>query len=460
VTTIVVASTLYGLATAATVLDNEPSSTGDRRLLVVSNNAPMAEIVPGLNELDGFGAVADRFDDVVSLNELIAPYHPSGWRPSDDDLAVLQRLVRAVWCIDDAPVRLFVESIQVRPAQTIAQLFPDAPLTIYADGLMSYGPTRTRIPPEIFTRIDRLVLPDLVPGLAPLLLEEYGIPAEVFPLEWLGKTLEMMSATIGETAHSVGDEPVALIIGQHLGSLGVLSPDAEQDLHWRMVAVARSHGASRVLFKPHPSSPPALLEPLARRSAADGLGFDVVTSRAPVETVLDRIRPTVMISAFSTALVMAQRLHRIACLQVGAHDLLKSLRPYPNSNRIPLVIIESIFPDGESIGPDARAGWTPSTMPALNERVRAVGYVMQPQLRADLRADAETVLGRDGPDALNVPDDRLAELRLGGAAPGGSLISRAVDSSPGKLARQVVRKIRREGLTAGLRSRRSAGSAG
>ena len=81
-TTIVLASTLYGLATAVTVLDNEPSSTDDRRLLVVSNNALMAEIVPDLNELDGFDAVAGRFDDVVSLNELIAPYHPSGWRPS------------------------------------------------------------------------------------------------------------------------------------------------------------------------------------------------------------------------------------------------------------------------------------------------------------------------------------------------------------------------------------------
>ena len=75
-TTIVVASTLYGLATAVTVLDNEPSSTDDRRLLVVSNNALMAEIVPDLNELDGFDAVADRFDDVVSLNELIS--HSTG----------------------------------------------------------------------------------------------------------------------------------------------------------------------------------------------------------------------------------------------------------------------------------------------------------------------------------------------------------------------------------------------
>src|SRR5262245_17728023 len=129
----VLASTLYGLASAVTVLDQEPASTDGRRVLVVTNNAPMAEIVPSLNELDGFDAVADRFDAVVSLNALVAPYHPTGWKPNDDDLAVLRRLVRTAWGVDDSPVRLVVESIQVRPAQTIAQLFPDAPITVYAD---------------------------------------------------------------------------------------------------------------------------------------------------------------------------------------------------------------------------------------------------------------------------------------------------------------------------------------
>jgi hypothetical protein len=451
VTTIVVASTLYGLATAVTVLDNEPSSTADRRLLVVSNNALMAEIVPDLNELDGFDAVADRFDDVVSLNALIAPYHPSGWRPSDDDLAVLQRLVRVVWRVDDSPVRLLVESIQVRPAQTVAQLFPDAPITIYSDGLMSYGPTRTRIPPEIFTRIDRLVMPDLVPGLAPLLLGEYGVMVDVFPLELLGKTLATMSAAVAEAPVN-GDEPVALIIGQHLGALGVLTPADEQELHLRMLAAARAHGATRVLFKPHPSSPPSHLEPLYSKASADGVNFDVVASRAPAEAMLDRIRPALMISAFSTALVMAQRLYAIPCLQVGARDLQTALRPYPNSNRIPLIIVEATVPDGESIGHAALADWAPLSITALNERVRAIGYLMQPQLRADLRSDAETVLSRDGPDALDVPGERLAELRLGDASATESLVTRAAGSAPAKLALRAVRKVQRDGLAAGLRS--------
>jgi Alpha-2,8-polysialyltransferase (POLYST) len=149
VTTVVLASTLYGVATAVTILDNEPPSKSDHRILVVANNAPLAEIVPDLTEIAGFAAVAERFDEVVSLNALIAPYHPSEWRPTTEDVVVLARLVRSAWGIGGEPVRVFLESIQVRPAQTLATLFPDAPITVYADGLMSYAPTRNVLTPEI-----------------------------------------------------------------------------------------------------------------------------------------------------------------------------------------------------------------------------------------------------------------------------------------------------------------------
>jgi len=459
-TTVVLASTLYGLATAATVLDHDPASADDRRLLVVANNAPMAEIVPDLNEVEGFTTIADRFDRVVSLNAAIAPYHPSEWRPADDDLAVLRRLFRAAWGLGDQPVRLLLESIQVRPAQTLAQLFPDSPITVYADGLMSYGPTRNRLSPDIHPRIERLVLPDLVPGLEPLLLGEYGIEHDTVPLEMLGKTLDVMSSNVTLTAEPMleddivrrGGERVAMIVGQYLGSLGLLSHASERDLHLRMLAVARAHGATRVLFKPHPGSPPSLLEPLRTRAADAGLEFNVVTTRAPIETLLDRIRPNIMISAFSTALVMAQRLHGVRCLQVGSRDLLKSLHPYPNSNRIPLVIVDATIPDGESNRPDELATWKPLATPALNERVRAVGYLMQPERRADLRRDAEVVLERDGAATLNVTRDHLTRLGLADGTPGGALVTRTADSAVGKAARRALRKVRRDGLLASMKS--------
>jgi Alpha-2,8-polysialyltransferase (POLYST) len=452
VTTIVLASTLYGLATATTILDNEPPAKDGRRQLVMTNNATMAEIVPDLDELDGFDAFADRFDSVLSLNALIAPYHPSDWRPGRDDLAVLRRLVRDTWRIGDEPVHLMVESIQVRPAQTVAELFPDAPITIYADGLMSYGPTRNSLSPDIFGRIERLVVPDLVPGLEPLLLGEYGVKAETFPLELLDRTLREMGSRALPAAKmpTSGGRAAALIIGQYLGELGLLSTTGEQDLHVRMLAAARRLGATSVLFKPHPSSPPALLSPIRKWADEHGLGFEVITSRAPVETMLDRIKPLLIVSAFSTALVMAKRLFGVPCVSVGADELLASLRPYENSNRIPLLIVAEMVPDGETVNPADLATWTPPDVDKLGELVQAVGYLMQYQRRADLRPAAEAVLAREGRAAVHVTRARLTRLGLPGGYPGGPSVGWAADTTVGRVARRGLRTIRRQGLANAL----------
>jgi Alpha-2,8-polysialyltransferase (POLYST) len=458
--TIVLASTLYGLATAVTALDNEHPASRERRLLVVANNAPMAEIIPSLDQLDGFDTIADRFDAVVSLNAVTAPYHPSQWRPAREDLIVLERLVRESWGIGPQPVRLLLESIQVRPAQTVAALFPDAPITVYADGLMSYGPTRNALSPEIFTRIDRLVLPDLVPGLTPLLLGEHGVEPEPFPIELLGKTLDeigervplAVEPAVTERDLNGADDRVAVIIGQYLGPLGLLSAEAERDLNLRMLDVARRLGATRVLFKPHPSAAPS--EPLLGEAARDRIGFHVVTTRAPLETLLARLRPGLLISAFSTALVMAQRLHGVRCVNVGARELLAQLVPYENSNRIPLVIVDATTPDGEVIDVDDLADWRPPDVSTLSERVRAVGYLMQPRLRPDLRPDAEAVLARGGAAELHVSRRRLTRLGLPGTYPGGPALSRAADTSTAKLVRRAARTLKREGLANTLRTLR------
>ena len=42
---------------------------------------------------------------------------------------------------------------------------------------MSYGPTRNKLDPLVGTRVRRLLHLDLVPGLTPLLLTEFDVPA-------------------------------------------------------------------------------------------------------------------------------------------------------------------------------------------------------------------------------------------------------------------------------------------
>ncbi len=81
-TQIFCASTLYGAATLAAALDAGLFGPADRRLLLVTNNAANPEITPGVDAMSGFDRLSGRFDEVLSWNETIAPFHPSGWAPA------------------------------------------------------------------------------------------------------------------------------------------------------------------------------------------------------------------------------------------------------------------------------------------------------------------------------------------------------------------------------------------
>lgn len=182
------------------------------------------------------------------------PFHPGGWAPRLDDVPIWERHLRLAWGLGDDPVELAVESIQVNPALGVTQIFTGAPVTVYADGLMSYGPTRNKIDPLVGTRVDRLLHLDLVPGLQPLLLTEFGVESEIVPTDAFVKVL----AELVDTGDSlpVVDEP-ALLLGQYLSALGILTPEQEEDLHVRMLKGAVELGHTRVVFKPHPPRRPA-----------------------------------------------------------------------------------------------------------------------------------------------------------------------------------------------------------
>jgi Alpha-2,8-polysialyltransferase (POLYST) len=223
-----------------------------------------------------------------------------------------------------------------------------------------------------------------------------------------------------------------------------------------MLAAAKRLGMTRVLFKPHPSSPPAQTRPLQSWAADHGIDFNVVTSRALVETLLDRIRPALVVSAFSTAVVTARRLHGVPCVSVGTADLLRRLRPFENSNRIPLAIVRATTPDGESVTPDELASWEPPDLDELTEMVRALGYAMQPARRRDLQASAEAFVGRGSQEleALGASRARLTRLGLPGGYPGGAIARRYGDTPAGRLAIKAAGKVRRQGVAKALKSLR------
>lgn len=134
------------------------------------------------------------------------PFHPGGWAPRPDDVPLWERHLRLAWNLGDDDIELAVESIQVNPALGISQIFMGAPVTVYADGLMSYGPTRNKIDPLVGTRVTRLLHLDLVPGLKPLLLTEFDVEPQLVPTDAFVKVLAELVDT-GDELPSIDSKP-------------------------------------------------------------------------------------------------------------------------------------------------------------------------------------------------------------------------------------------------------------
>jgi hypothetical protein len=414
-TQIFMASTLYGAATLAAALDSGCFAPAGRRILLVSNNATTPETTPAVDEMPGFERLRSRFDDVVSWNEAVFPFHPGGWEPRLEDVPMWERYLRLSWGLGDEDVALAVESIQVNPALGVAQIFTDAPVTVYADGLMSYGPTRNKIDPLVGSRVERLLHLDLVPGLEPLLLTEFGVAPEVVATPAFTKVLAELTDTGGELPEVTGP---AVLLGQYLSALNILSAEEEEDLHVRMLKGAVALGHTRVVFKPHPTAPARFtrtLEEEAKRLRAD---LTVVETPVLAEVLYQRMRPALVVGCFSTALLTASALYGLPVARVGTQTLLDRLTPFENSNRVPVTIVDALLPEPTDAAAVAEGRGIMDT-DALGDLVRTVGFTMQPRILPELRPEAERYLSTRLDDTTRryFKKKRLTSLGLPGGVP-------------------------------------------
>ncbi|MFQ6147925.1 polysialyltransferase family glycosyltransferase [Streptomyces seoulensis] len=415
-TQIFLASTLYGVATLAAALDSDCFGAADRRILLVSNNAATPETAPPLDRLPGFERLRGRFDDVVSWNETIAPLHPGDWAPRPDDVPLWERHLRPLWGLGDDEIELAVESIQVNPALAVCQIFTGAPVTVYADGLMSYGPTRNKLDPLVGTRIDRLLHLDLVPGLKPVLLTEFGVEPELVPTDAFLKVLGELGGTASDLP-ALPEEP-ALLLGQYLSALGILTAEEEEQLHLRMLRGAVALGHTRVVFKPHPSAPAGWTRALREEAGTLGAELTVLDTPVLAEVLYEHTRPALVVGCFSTALLTASALYGLPVARTGTGTLLERLTPYENSNRVPVTIVDALLPgldDREEVTGQRRG----MTVEALSELVGAVSFAMQPRIRPDLRPAAERYLAAhlDTHARRYFKRRRLTSLALPGGIP-------------------------------------------
>jgi hypothetical protein len=430
-------STLLSLATALAWRAEPaggPPEQPVRRVLLVSDYAAEAEVGTRLLQRDGAAALAAGFDLVVDVNELLAPYHPASFDPGRDAAVLLGRLLAAEWgAVGD--VELVVEPIQVAFARWLLHLLPDAPVTVVADGLMAYGPTRDRVPHAIGRRITRLVHLDLVPGLRPVYLTEHAVPAETVSAHRLR---EVLDGALGEPVGAAPEGAAGvLVLGQYLSALGVLTPEEEQALYLDAVVQASAWAGGRVAFKPHPAASPLLSSGLREAAAAKGIDVEVLPASGPAETLFATGRYAVVAGCFSTGLFTASAVYGLRAVSVGTDLLLERLRPYQNSNRIPVVLADALLRQaserahGEAVRPED-----------VGELVQAVAYCMQADRYPHLRLRAVATLGahprwRD----RYVKRKRLRALGLGGGVEG-SAPARSTSPTPAvRLAGQAVRRV-------------------
>ena len=413
-TQIVLASTAFGLATASAAYDSGAFESFERRILVITCTTAMPEATPPMRDTAGVRRLMSRFDAVYDYDACIEPQHPSIWGPRPGDLPLWERYFRQLWDLGTDDLHLVVESIQVNPAQALCRIFGDARIDVYADGLMSYGPTRSAVPEMVLTRIERLLHLDLVPGLAPLLLSEQQVPARIIPTESFRSVAKTMVAD--RTAEDKKDRFV-LIVGQYLAAGGFVGEREELDGYAAMISGCADAGYSSIAFKPHPSAPRSQLTRLGDVARARGVRLLVTDDRELAEAWYERGAVDLVVGCFSTALMTASSLYGLPVARLGTELMLERLTPFQNSNRIPVTLVDALVPDLSSL---ARHENKPTHLAQadVNALVVAVGYAMQPVRLTARRLEAVSFLrAHSESHSRYFKRRRLTRLDLPGSLP-------------------------------------------
>lgn len=432
-------STLLSLATAAVAggVDAHARSGAVRRVLLVADYAPEAEAGLPLLDRAATAPLAALFDVVIDVNELIAPYHPGAWSPGEAAELVGRLLLER--CDLGPDPALFVEPYQVNFARWLMQLFPASPITVIADGLMAYGPSRRRVPDVLAHRLVELAHLDLVPGLVPVYLSEHRVPSRAVATSRVRAVLDGLADSAPWHGVDGSAAPGVLILGQYLSALGILSEMTEQELYLDAVVAASRRGYQTVAFKPHPAASGLLAHQLQRDAAARGVTLDLVEASGPAELLFGSGRYQAVHGCFSTGLFTASRLYSLDTLAFGTGLLLEQLTPYENSNRIPVTLSDLLLSDqGSQEHDDA------------GRVLRAVSYCMQAKLYPGLRTEAaQTLAAHPQWRKRYTKRRRLRALDLPG---GDGAVSAAPQVStaalPQRMGRRVVRAARRAGPAA------------
>ena len=428
-----VVSSWLQLLSISTAVRNERIASAEERVLIVSDTRAVNEVGASFAEQPISAPLLDVFDRVIDYNSWIWPQHPSQWSPRVNEHPMWSKALLRAWNLADCHVQLFIESVQGNPARALSCIFTDAEIFVHSDGLMTYGPTRSNLPPQLWQRLSGLIYMDLVPGVDPLLLSEFADLDRIAlgPTE-LRAEVERVAAAV-DTSELRVHEDACMIVGQYLADVSLFTLEQETELYEQMIDQAISSGHRHIYLKPHPSASQSIQSALQHRARLRGVSFDVVPAYLPVELAALVLTPNSIYSCFSTGMVTAWRLFGISARAFGTRDAMEEFRPFENSNRIPVTICDYLFTDGTS------------DKEPLQEVVNAVSYCMRAQILPHLRGSTADFLHRSLPQYRHCfKRRRLTKLRLPGSLP------------PPSRAQQV-RSLGRRTARSGLGALRSSG---
>ncbi|MEU0135321.1 hypothetical protein ABZ172_15050 [Streptomyces sp. NPDC006296] len=434
------ASGVRGTAVLAAALDSGCFEAAGRRILLLADTGDAPEAAAPAEAVPGFGRLSARFDEVRSWNDAVRPLHPGAWTPRADDVPLWERHLRRLWDLGEQEVELVLESPHSGPALAVAQIFTGGPVTVYTDGIAGYGPTGGKLPPLIGTRVRRLLHPDLLPGLEPLLLGEFGVPSRPLPAAALLKVFGELADAAPESGPGGG----ALLL---LPGAGPLTGAEEAVLSLRMVRGAAALGHTRLVVRPRPGGSAHALPALRAEAARLGVGLAVADSGppgvpVPAEVLVERLRPALVVGRASTALLSAAVLHGLPVARTGTGTLLERLAPYENPARIAATVVDALLPDLD--GPPAAVTDRPPltgdvVAEALGGLLPAVAFAMRPRVRPDLRPAAERYLAT----RLNARTWRyFKRRRLGSLALPGVVPARLAFVRRNAVLRRLARRAR------------------
>lgn len=352
------------LLVVAAALRSGTVAPAERVVLVTTSRAGVPEAARDLRTTTGWELLTAQVDEVRSYDALVTPYHPLAWTPvAEDEVAAWRARLSEHLGLGDGPVRLLLHDLHLSPARSLAVAFPAAPIEVYVDDLAAWAPTPVVLEDEVATRVQRLVHLDLWPGVAPRLLAETGRGTTALdPGELRALARELPAPEHG------GDEGTrfAVVVEEDLQGYG-LSEDEAAELARRQVALARAHGADRVVVVHDPVPVLGTESDLLAEAGAEELDGAAVA----LATVL-ALDPVVVIASSSALLSLGRR----PAVAVQPEDVLRRLRPWGHPARVPLVL--TALRHGRYADND------PAQAEATQQLVDALSHAVQPVLHAGL----------------------------------------------------------------------------